>query len=699
MENIQISYPGYFLIFIALAAIAYALGLYFRDKRMKENKTWLPRFLGLIRFLSIFGLLLLLLAPLFKNFIQEKQNPVVVIVRDQSRSIKETTEASQLEAITDKIASLQTELGEDFDVINMDFAENLSFNENDSISERSTNISDALEYVSESFEDQNLGAVVLITDGIYNEGKNPIYADLQFAAPLHALALGDTTIRTDLLIKNVLHNRIVYLNDRFLIEADIQAYNAIGSQSTLKLFSNVNGKRTLVKSENVSINSNNFFQSFQFELSATEVGNVKYELQLGRLNNEDNLVNNNRNIYIEILDARQKVLLLAANSHPDIKAIKGIVNSNKNYELDVYKSGESPGNLKDYDLVIFHNLPNSERDFNTEIESAIKLKKASLFIVGADTNIKSFNTSQTVLQVIGNNTSLNDVTALIDPSFNLFTLEDNLKNDLEKFVPLKAPFGEYVLDDNTNVLLNQKIGTVETKYPLLAYNEVNNHKQAVLLGEGVWRWRLFEFLEFEHHDYTRSLFMKTLQYISLKEDKRPFRAYANKKTYKENENILFDAQLYNANYESINDPEAFLTVSNSDGEKFNYTFSKSSNYYVLEAGRFPEGNYTFNATTNFNGVNMNAGGRFSVQSIIKEQYDLTAKHDMLNLLTQKFGGTVIYPSELDSINHLITQNSGIKPIVYQKADTEPLLNFKWYLLAILLLLGLEWFLRRYFGNY
>jgi len=193
--------------------------------------------------------------------------------------------------------------------------------------------------------------------------------------------------------------------------------------------------------------------------------------------------------------------------------------------------------------------------------------------------------------------------------------------------------------------------------------------------------------------------MKSLQYISQKDDKRKFRSYVSKNTFKENETITFDAQLYNENYEAINTPEANIEIKNASGEKFDFTFSKTNDYYYIDAGRFPEGNYTFTATTNYNGKKLSAGGKFSVQSIIKEQYDLTAKHSLLYDLSTKYGGAVVQPSEVGTLSDLLLSNENIKPILYQKAETTPVLDLWWILGLLILLLAIEWFLRRYFGGY
>ena len=680
-------------------AILFALGLYARDRRIKENITWLPYLLGIIRFLAVLGILFLLLTPLFKRFVAEKQKPVIVLLKDQSASIQASTEASTLELVEKGLGEFTSNISKDFEIVDIPFGENFGLKANDTIDGQSTNISKVLEYVSETFEDQNLGAIVLASDGIYNEGKNPLYAQMQLSVPLYTVPLGDTTIRTDILIKNVLHNRIVYLNDKFLIEADIQAYNSKGARNNVTLYKVIGDKQTKVETKSFTIDSDNYFKSFKFEVPANSIGNVKYRVSVSKLNNEITTTNNARNIYVEVLDARQKILLLAHATHPDIKAFKKVIKSNKNYELDIVIADETPASITAYDLVILHNLPSGKHKISSVLDQIRKSRTPVFFVTGGNSNLNKFGNLQDVITVRGANGSMNDVTAVKQGDFDLFTLSESMASELNSYVPLKVPFGEYKASATSKVLLKQRIGSVQTEYPLLAYSDIKNHKQAVLAGEGLWKWQLYEYQEFESFKNSTSLIQKTIQYLSQKKDKRQFRAYVSKNAFKENESVNFDAQLYNENYEPINDPDARLVIKNAKGESFDYQYTKSNNAYYVDAGRYPEGNYTFTASTNYNGKDLTAAGKFSIQSLKKETYDLTAKHSLLNDLAKEYGGKLIYPENLAALTDEIRNNDSIKPIIHQKAETTPVLDLWWLLPFLLVLLIVEWFLRRYFGNY
>lgn len=142
--------------------------------------------------------------------------------------------------------------------------------------------------------------------------------------------------------------------------------------------------------------------------------------------------------------------------------------------------------------------------------------------------------------------------ATFAPNFAAFTIDGRVVSELPKFSPALSPFGTFSAQPGAQVLLYQRIGKIDTKFPLLAVGDVNGTRTGVFLGEGIWKWRLFDFLQHENHDIFDELFGKTVQYLSLKEDKRKFRVTLDKNIYAEkNAPVQFAAELYNDNFELV----------------------------------------------------------------------------------------------------------------------------------------------------
>jgi hypothetical protein len=295
--------------------------------------------------------------------------------------------------------------------------------------------------------------------------------------------------------------------------------------------------------------------------------------------------------------------------------------------------------------------------------------------------------------------SSNDVQAIFNPGFNFFTIGDELKRNLPQFAPLAAPFGDFQASGSGQTLLYQRIGRVETQYPLFVLGEVQGIKTGVLAAEGLWKWRLFDFLQHENHDLFDDLMSKTVQYLSVKDDKRRFRITPSKSIFSETDQVVFDAELYNESFELINDPDVLLTITDEEKRQYNYTFDKSDRTYTLNAGVLPPGAYRFEGKTATGGEALSFQGQFSVQPVQLELYETTANHGLLQLLSRESGGQVVYPGQIASVASLMEGYDHLKPVVYQTTRTQNVLHFRWLFLLLAGLLFLEWFFRRYFGSY
>ncbi len=699
INEITFQYPSWYIILCLALGLIYAIALYYKDLKFEESPGWSKWLMGILRFLAVSGISILLLSPLVKSFSEDIKQPIVIIAEDDSQSIVANLSDEEIALKKKEINTIANELAEKYEVKRLVIGDQIQSVGLDSFDSKVTNLSESLEFIYDNFGDQNLGAIILSTDGIYNEGKNPLYSNVNLTAPLYVVAQGDTTIRKDVLIKNVFNNKIAYLGDKFSIQVDISAQNSAGNASTLAVSKIGDGSSNRLKSEPIRIDKDNYFTTKEIILDANTVGLNKYRIALPPINGEVSKSNNYKDIFIEILDARQRILILAHSPHPDLSALKSLITTNKNYEVDIHFPEDPNLNISKYDLVVFHNLPSDKFSMTVEIANLNKKRTSRLFIVGAQTQLNGLNNAQDNIKIAGNSSSLEEIQADVVTTFNSFTTNREIGNKLKSFPPLIAPFGQYTSPGTSNTLLKQNIKKISTDYPLLSFKDEDGFKTGVWVGEGIWKWRLFDYLQHENYGVVTELVNKSIQFLSTKEDKRKFRVSTAKNLYKENEQILFDAQLYNSNYEMINDPDVFLTIVNQEGKEFKYTYSRANNFYTLNIGMLPAGNYRYTASANYGGEAMEHKGGFSVQNIQLELYDLTARHDLLRALSEKYGGEVSLAGSSLGITNKVLSNSKIKPVIYQSTKTKSVIHFKWLFGLILLLLSLEWFLRRYMGSY
>lgn len=693
---LSFQYPTWYILFCALLGLAFAAALYFRDKTFRDQSPILNKVLGALRWLTATIIAVLLLAPVLKSSVTEIKKPVVVLAQDASESIgiavKDTPQyRSQFEA-------LQNALGDKYEVKSYSFGEKVREGIDFQFKDKLTNASDLVKNVYDLYSNQNLGALVIASDGIYNEGSNPLYAAAKLNAPVYTVALGDTTPKRDLIVKRVFHNNIAYLGDKFNIQIDVAAANCTGSNTSLTVARlDAAGNPSVVSTTPISINKNDFFMTKEVTLDASQAGVMRFRIAVTSVNGEVTTVNNVKEIFVEILDARTKILILANAPHPDLAAINEGIVLNKNYTVSVGYVNDLKVNVGDYDFVILHQVPSVSNGGDAALNILNGKKTPRLYIVGAQSDCRKLTTMQSLMTLSADGKNMNDVQATLNGGFNLFTL-DNTFSQFPNFNPIQSPFGEYKEAGGGQVLFYQKIGKVDTKYPLIMLGESNGIRTGIITAEGLWKWRLFDFAQHQNHDLFDGLMSKIITYLSVKEDKRKFRAASDKNMYRENEPVQFTAELYNNSYELINDPDVRVILTNGEGKQFPYTMNKSGRSYALSAGILPVGNYQYKATTSVGGQQLEAGGAFTVQPIQLELYETTADHAVLRALANQFGGSMVYPKDMASIADSIKART-MKPIMYTTTKTESAMNLKWIFGILILLLAAEWFLRRYFGGY
>lgn len=698
MGQLSFQYPDYYLLACLALAILSALLLYYKGKSLQDRPEWQRFLLALIRGFSIFLLALLLMNPILKRYINDVKKPQLAIVYDKSFSMM-SKDSSWMPVFDKSLEQFKSQLSDKYQIEQYNFGSSTTQLDLPISMRKRTNIDDALLTIADHSNAQLLKGVVLITDGIFNSGKNPYYNGLCQLTPIFTVFHGDSSQEKDLVIQRVYHNDIIYSGDKFSIQADLQAWNVSGENTifTIEKFENNLWKR--VFQNTINIESNAFFKSIESIEDASSPGIYKYRAFCNSISGERNIKNNSQSFFVEVLDARKKVLLYAQSPHPDLAAIKNALESNKNYEISIVFAGQNIIHPEKYDLVVFHQLPSITTNIKVLLTTLNSSRISRIFCVGPATNLNEYNASQDLLKINGSGANPNESQAVLNPMFNNFTLGESLKKNISIYPPVNSPFGTYDSDPTASILAYQRIGKIDTKYPLILFQDRNGVKTSIICGEGIWKWRFNEYLQSNNFDAFDELISKCIQFTTTKEDKRKFRAIPNKKILSETDELVFNAELYNDNYERINTPDVNLQLRSEDKKTYDFTLGKKENYYESKIGNLPPGDYTYIAKTVWNEKSLISEGKIAIHLDDIELNNLVARPDLLRGISEKSGARSYQKNELSSLAEFLNKEEQNKPILFQSIDFKQFIDFRWILFIVLLLLTTEWFLRRFWGSY
>lgn len=648
-----------------------------------------------LRFLTITTLSFLLLSPVLRYLHTEEEKPAVVFIQDQSASEKYAFKKTDSIAYRDQVNALLEDLGKDYTIKTFGLGSRLKDTMRFSYTENGTDLSGGLEQVMTSLENENVGAVILSTDGIYNSGISPLSLSYPFKGSVYTVGLGDTTTQRDALIARVFANKVVYLGDPFSIRTDVAAFSCAGEVLSVSVFHhNIN---RVVASQQFKAGDYHFSKSIETIVPANVAGVQHFTISVSKVDGEQNVVNNSQDVYIEVMDSKESVLIVANAPHPDIAALKEALTKNKNYKVDVRSAQKMDAQISDYNLIILHNIPSAGYNGSSIIEQAKRLGISVWYILGQQSLLPSFNQSQNALQVAPRGLSLSDAQAIPNKEFSYYTTSG--QEAVVSLPPLAIPFADYQLGVNAQTLFYQKLGTVNTTFPLWVLQQTPEQRVGVCAGEGLWRWRLYNFEQSKNFNLVDEVILKTAQFLSVKRDKKQFRTQVQKSVYTESEAIVLDAELYNDNYELINTPDVNVTLIDEAGKKQNFSLNKEGNSYTLNIGSLSAGRYTYAAQTSFNSKNYSASGSFNVVAQNIEEANTTADFGMLNQLAKNYHGEFVTAKEVSSLKEKIRKNESIRNLLRSQVNTEPFIHWKWLFALLALLLSVEWLVRKRNGNY
>lgn len=647
-----------------------------------------------LRVLVLGILALLLINPYVRHRSSVVEQPLVVLAHDNSASVVLGKDSTFFKTdYQDRFNAFREALGRDFQVHEYLFGQEVrDFDELD-FSDQLTDISALMRSVERRYYKRNVGAVLLFTDGVYNRGLDPALLTEKMAFPIHTVVLGDTLTHPDLAVKDLHYNKKVSLGATFPLRVMAGAVDCAGQKAVLTV--SVDGR--VVARQELEVRSNRYSKEVDFMLEADTKGVRQVEIEISGLEEETQRLNNVKRIFVEVQDQKYKVLCIADAPHPDLGALKSVLNDDCVMDF-VFGHDEIP-DLAGYQLLLLHQAPSRRTDMETLYAQLERNKKIPmLVVVGGATEIQALGKLQNAigLRRMGANTML-DVKAVVNNSFGTFTLSDLLKEKVGRFPPLAMPYLEVELSLGHDDLLLQEVLGVKSGQPLMSFVK-GDRKMAFLFGTNLWRWRLYNYYQDKNSAVFDELFFKTLKYLMLNADDG-LTVFA-KEEYYSNESVVFTAELRNPSNELVTEPDLGLQIVNKKtGDTYDYVFAKREHDYELNAGALPEGVYTYKAKTEMLGQTLSASGSFAVVALGIEAQELTADVALLRNLSAATGGKCYTVEQLQELLDDLKNDPRITSVEHHETRFEDLIHTKWLLLLVIGLAAIDWLLRKMFGTY
>jgi hypothetical protein len=666
---------------LIILSLIFAIGLsfyqYFYGNKSKNKVNLL---LAVLRFLSVFGILLLLINPkITRNTFEIEKTPLPIVI-DNSSSIIDLKAKIQSLDLFKKLTS-NSDLKEKFEIQTYQFDSDFKLSDKIDFTGKQTNIDEVAKNLKSIYKNK-IFPTVLITDGNQTSGADYVFS-FDSNNKIYPLILGDTTTFLDLKISQLNVNKYAFQGNKFPVEVFL---NYAGTKNVNANFSISQGNNVLSK-QTVSFSPSNKSFILNVLLPADRVGLQIFKASLSSKESEKNTYNNSKNFAVEVIDQKTNIALISAINHPDLGALKRSIETNVQRKVTICKPNQV-NSLQDYNILIFYQ-PTSE--FKSVFDANKLAGINSFTITGTNTDFNFLNQNQANYAFKMSNQK-EDYLADFNAQFNLFAL-DNI--GFGQLPPLQNAFGTITSIGNNNVLLNARIRNIATNSPLLAFSENAGKRAAYLFGENSWKWRLQSHVDnksFEKYD----IFLdKTIQFLASNNSKKSL-VVGHENFYNSGDEIEITAQYFNKNYEFDDKARLTISVTNKlNKQTKNYDLLKTNNAFKVNLNGLSAGQYTFSVKE----LNSNAvyNSYFEILDFdIEKQF---VNPDLLKLkqLAAQTSGKVFAPTQVDELINNLLQNENYMAVQKSIIKKIPLIDSILLLILIVISLVSEWFIRKYNG--
>lgn len=703
--QISLAFSGVYL-FIALILIAiYSVYVYrYTIPQIQPLKKIL---LITIRVLALIVLCLILFEPILNLSKKLTLEPANFVFIDNSRSIQIDDGTNRLSTVRKIISDFSDrtsesnltffEYGNSVKPIGIDSLDKIEF------SDGATNFQEVINSIQGT--DKNIASITIISDGVITSGSNPYYDAINAGIPVFTIGIGDTTQRTDVELKKVLHNEIVYSETPTSILATVSNKGFSGESITATLYED----NKFISQQTVNLSSSGI-QNINFDYKPQSSGEKKLSIQLSSLKGEFTTANNKQVFYVNVLSNKIKVLLLASSPNADLTFIKNSMMRDENIQVnsivqisrDKFQENLNYNLVDSADVLFLIGFPSdaTPEELLNRVIIKIREKKTPFFVTlssGISLNRISRFGNDLPFTIAQSFSGFKEVQPYILPeqiSNPIFKqVEKNPLDNWNNLPPVLQPNAIFSSRVESKTLAQIKLNNNVTNSPLIISSSFSGRRSIGVLAKDIWKWKLQ--VAPKGLDLFDSFIVNSLRWLRAGEDQKLVNVKTSKKNYSQGERIEFTAEVFDESLDPVSDAGIKIKISSLKNNYETDMQNVGSGLYegsiiINEPGDF---NFSAEATVD-NRILGKDNGSFNIGEIDIEMVNPVMNYSFLNLIANETSGEFYFADDyqplLNKLKELKINSSKEKVITSEFA----LWSDTWLLIFAVLLFSLEWFIRK-----
>jgi uncharacterized membrane protein len=584
-----------------------------------------------------------------------------------------------------------------------------------------TDISKALLTAIDDWKGQPIAGVVLVTDGSYNSGEDPIKTVQKTGIPIYTVGVGQAKVIRDIQITRVEASPIAYIDHTFPIKVAINSggYDGRDVRITLNSVDSAGGS-SLKDSAALKLDSKNGEQIVELQMKPQQEGILKLNIAVTSMSDELTTQNNVYTFFVRVVKTKIKVMYIEGKPRWESTFLNRALQKDPNIELS-YLVVTKQGGF--YPQSALKNFPTRNELFSSDV-LIIGDISPSFFKGDQLSMIKDFveNKGGSLVLLAGKN-------SFGDNGFGESSIKDMLPIDIGQGGArhLNSPFNPVLTQqgfshpstrlsddsmENTAIWkdlpsLNSFYSGVGTKLgatvlaehqqekgkPLIAFQRYGKGMTFMITSDDLWTWAFGVYTLGEDDSYYRRFWSGTIRWLSsVRTQADQVNVEPGKQTYTRDEKVNIKTYVYNENYDPVSDAQIKAQVRTPAGTLRDIKFVFEENgRYSAEFLPTMDGNHKVEVEAERLGRPIGKGSaEFIVQTATLEYQSTQLNEPMLKQIADISGGSYYNISNISELPQAIKEIKESNISIKERS----IWDNAWMLGIVLVLLTTEWLLRK-----
>ncbi len=707
--NLTLQTPFPLLLLLIIAAIVAAYVTYrYTVPPVSATLRWI---LTGLRAVSLSLILLAVSEPLLQLISTSTHSPVITLLVDHSLSMAAGDSTGEKERRLRSLVEqrLIPSFSASADLRSFRFSSGVTpLNiETFSADGAATNISGAIR--SALSADENVKAVLLVTDGNYTMGSNPLYDAEKSRVPIFTIGVGDTADRTDIAVARLTTNAIGYAETAVPVEGTIRSSNLRAGTVVVSL--SEDGKKIDEQIVELPPGGGVAETPFRFSYTPRSDGIKKITVSVPSVAGDFTEKNNRRSAIIKVLKNKMAVTVIAGAPNADVSAVMQALRADENISAVLFyqtPGGDirSPGGdrsirevLPVSDAAIFIGYParSSSAELTGMIVQEIERRSIPVFFIAARTmDLAAMRSLEHLFPFMVQSERMDEqpVRATVPKNHPLLEAGNGM---WEKLPPLFHSLATLGVKPEAQTLLTVTMQNVPLPNPLFVIRNIGTVKSAAFLGYGLHRWKVLAGGDGATREFFDRWFTSLIRWLAVREQDKFFRLEPSRQFYSRGEAVEFSGQVYDERFQPVDDADVRISLrSLQREERIELPLLPSgSGMYEGSTALPSEGDYRFDAAALRNGDTVGtASGRISIGEQSAEFAETKMNRALLGQIALLSGGEYRDASATEGLAETILSRPEMKSESVRRTQNWELWNLPSFLALVVLLLGAEWIVRK-----